>query len=350
MNRYTKPNQSENAIRSLHDRGGQFVMLRIKKPIYKGYQRRIPGVDSVLHHVQIGLDIGIFPCSLSTTALDVDFGNIGELVLHEPPLTILPTPRGSHLYYEDDVPRGNGKFDLFGCRGDIRSAKGYLKLHPGGAEKLAHALDTTPAGSAPFPRDLFDGTEWAPRPGRAKTGRVVAMPSLAPPGGWVMEDVPTGQRHIAVFDVVRWWAYAQDKGNDLTAWIKQVGAFAQSQNQRLPEPQDDTEVYWKIAYSIAMWTWDGGGALDHSTWAQRRRGVKSYYGNARPEQIMLVEQRHDTIRELDGLGWTQTAIADQVGLSPDPTAGRRRSPCARRPSFVPTPNPNPSRSIGTGFR
>ena len=40
-----------------------------------------------------------------------------------------------------------------------------------------------------------------------------------------------------------------------------------------------------------------------------------------------------------------------VTASPsDPTAGRRRSPWARSPSFAQTSNPNPSRSTGTGFR
>ena len=52
---------------------------------------------------------------------------------------------------------------------------------------------------------------------------------------------------------------------------------ALEQNRRFPEPLDESEVK-QTAYSISTWCWSGGGArwhFDHSSAAQRRRGVKS---------------------------------------------------------------------------
>ena len=49
------------------------------------------------------------------------------------------------------------------------------------------------------------------------------------------------------------------------------------QNRRFPEPLDESEVK-QTAYSISTWCWSGGGArwhFDHSSAAQRRRGIKS---------------------------------------------------------------------------
>ena len=252
----------------------------------------------------------MFPFSIGTSALDIDHGDIGELVTHEPPLTVLPTSRGSHCYYHDDVPRGNKKFAVFGCTGDVRSAKGFLKLHPGGAEKLADALEHAPPGSKPFPADLFAVAGIAlplPHERKPRAGAVVLpfQPSKWP----ILEKIQKGARHYALFDVVRFWAYAQDKGRSLESWIGRVNAFAQSQNARFPVPQKEAEVERKIAYSIGTWTWAGGGPLDHSPQTQARRGIKS--GMVRRRAVV---DRDRAIVAAVLAGQTMRAVAMEYGV------------------------------------
>ena len=120
-----------------------------RKPLWPRWQ---PGIDVVLRH---GRDLGLMPWSLGTSALDVDYGDVGELVVATAPLTTLDSPRGHHCYFQDDRPRRNATWAAHGCGGEVRSAKGFLRLYEGGAERLAHALAVTKDGTAPFPADLF---------------------------------------------------------------------------------------------------------------------------------------------------------------------------------------------------
>ena len=55
------------------------------------------------------------------------------------------------------------------------------------------------------------------------------------------------------------------------------GSTPLSRTGASPEPLDESEVK-QTAYSISTWCWSGGGArwhFDHSSAAQRRRGIKS---------------------------------------------------------------------------
>ena len=298
--------EKQAAIEYLHDAGGHFVLLRGKRPIWKGYRRRTPSVEIITHHAGRGLDLGLFPFSVGTSALDVDTGEIGELIEAEPPLTILGTPRGHHLYYQDDTPRRNGKFNSHGCTGDIRSANGYLRFYEKGPVKLAHALATTAPGAAPFHADLF-GVAGVRLPRDRKPAKVFSFTPT--PTKWVLEDVQDGQRHYALFDVVRFWSYQERKPLTLDAWCGHVLAFAHSQNARLPDPQTDAEID-TLAHSIATWTWDGGGPLDHSTWSQRRRGIKS--GKNRRKRTR--ERDLEIVREVMA-GASMRAVGRSYGLS-----------------------------------
>ena len=258
------------AVAYLHGRGGHYVLCHGKRPIWPGWQRRRPGLDTVLAHDG---PLGIVPYSLGTSALDVDYGDVGELVGATAPLATLPSPRGHHCYYEDGQGRGNAKWQAFGCRGEVRSARGFLRLYRGGADRLASALRLTPPGSAPFPADLFEaaGVE-APRNLPVESPRVFRV--KAPDDPPDLETVQPGGRNNALFDHVRFWAYPQDKGADLDSWSARVRRIAAQMNARIPKPLPDDEVR-RLAWSVASWTWSGGGPVDHSPAAQRRRGLKS---------------------------------------------------------------------------
>ena len=170
----------------------------------------------------------------------------------------------------------NATWAALGCRGDIRGAKGYLVLHADGCERLAEALDHRVPGTRPFPRDLFDvglgdpAVASAPVPTRrdplpVREGPVVDLH---------LERVWPGARHNAHFDQVRWWAYAQTRGDDLRAWCARVESYALRQNERFPVPVPETDAR-ATARSVSSWVASGGGSFDHGYVAQSRRGTAS---------------------------------------------------------------------------
>lgn len=293
------------------------VLLRGKRPIYRGWNKCRPSLDSVVHHVNGGQDIGLKPASIGTSALDVDDGDVFELIDATDPLVTLPTRRGHHCYYEDDRGRGNGQFKNFhGCSGDVRSDKGYLKILKPHVNIILLADAVANAdGNCPFPEDLFDavGLPLKRVPMPLKGGGAALMTTPAKPS-WVLEEVQVGNRHNALFDSVRFWAYAQERGTDLPAWVDRVHRHAVRCNDQLPDPMPHDELYRTISYSIAQWVWVSLSLRGHSI-QRKRGGIKRYYGNASPKTIKRVNERHEEVINLNAMGtYKQREIANAVGL------------------------------------
>ena len=161
-----------------------------------------------------------------------------------PPMAILDSRRadGKHLYYADTEGRGNGHFEVYGCAGEIRSAKGYLILWHDGAGHLADALHDPVARSRRWPRDLFElaGLGAVTLPGAVKTPAYSYKPSDQSRQTWAaaaaaleLETIKRGLRNVKLFDSVRFWAYSVPRarnwkpgrgGSGSTPWSK-TGAF-----------------------------------------------------------------------------------------------------------------------------
>ena len=267
--------QDRQALAILHGLGGHFVLCDGKRPVWRNWNSRRPSLDVVQYH-NAGAALGIGPHSVETSALDVDLGDIGELIDEYPPLTALDTPRGKHLYYRDSEPRGNSQWSAYGCRGDVRSAKGYLCLYEGGAARLAHALTMQPRDVGLWPRDLFEaaGVE-APRAAEPSHDGGPAS-RFQYRGGPVVDlaTVEIGGRRNALFDVVRFWAYGEARGHNLRQWVMKVDRYGLEHNQRFRRPLPDQRVLCQVTRSVATWVWDGGGPIDHSPPVQRRRAQK----------------------------------------------------------------------------
>ena len=201
------PEETRRALAYLHDRGTHFVLLADKKPLWKGYLKRRPALETVLHSP----DLGIVPWSLGSTALDVDRGEPVQLCLFHPPLVVLSSGQDGrcHLYYRDTEPRRNGNWDALGCGGQIRGANGFLRLwHPQSSVNLLFALAHNP-NPCMFPADLFQAPatkKYRPPadPGEPFT-RQVALPAID------LGEVEPGNRNNSLFDVVRFRAYAADE-------------------------------------------------------------------------------------------------------------------------------------------
>ena len=280
------PTNNPQALQTIYHSGGHFVLcLKDKRPVWRSWQKLRPGLDVVLAHEG---PLGLKPWSISTSALDVDAGDPGELMQAWPPMAVLNSRRaaGKHLYYADTEGRGNGHFEVYGCAGEVHSAKGYLILWHDGAGRLADALHDPVARSRRWPRDLFElaGVGAVTLPGAVKTPTYSYKPSDQSRQTWAaaaaaleLETIKRGLRNVTLFDSVRFWAYSIPRGQDLDAWTRRVQVHALEQNRRFPQPLEGLEVI-RTAYSISTWCWSGGGSrwhFDHSSAAQRRRGIKS---------------------------------------------------------------------------
>ena len=274
--------RQQDAIAALAGRGAHLVLCRHKRPLWRAWQKHAPKLDAALEHAQLGDPLGIIPWSLRTTALDVDAGAARELIQAWPPLAEYPTRRagGVHAFYEDSRGRRNATFKAYGCKGEIRGARGFLILWGRAPEILAEALEHPRPGAMRFPADLFEAVG-TPMP---RVFRPAAAVQSGPTATDLeLETVARGRRNTALFDVTRYAAYTWSKPEGLADWRARVEAFALEQNERFREPLGRREVAW-TAWSIASWVWSGFGPLDHGPAAQRRRGVKS--GRVRRAAVM----------------------------------------------------------------
>ena len=319
------PTNNPRAVQAIYHAGGHFVLcLEDKRPIWRSWHKLRPGLDVVLAHEG---PLGLKPWSINTTALDVDTGDPGALLQAWPPMAVLNSRRadGKHLYYSDTEGRGNGHFELYGCAGEIRSAKGYLILWHDGAGRLADALHDPLARARRWPRDLFElaGLPAVTLPDPVRTPACAYKPSDQSRQTWAraadavqLERVRKGQRNLKLFDAVRFWAYSVPRGHDLDAWNRRVQIHALEQNRRFPQPLDGREVA-QTAYSISTWCWSGGGARWH-----RPRHWRHDSENQRKRALKLGRMRRARNAERDAAivaaveaGQSRRAAARQWGLS-----------------------------------
>ena len=232
------------SIARLTDAGAHLVLCKSdKRPCWSGWKHRRPAVDVAAWHRAEGGLLGVIPFSLRSSVFDIDHGNPAVLLAEFEPWADLPTPRGRHAYYDDDTPRGNAKLTARGCSGEVRSARGYVILHGNGCERLAAALDTRADRRHRFPADLFEAAGLAPvaveiPPPVVLAARIEAAPRIV----LHLERIFPGERGIALFDQVRYWAYDQARGPDLSGWHWRVLGYAGTQNARFPFPISDGRV------------------------------------------------------------------------------------------------------------
>ena len=263
------------SIVRLTDAGAHLVLCRPdkKSPLWVGWQKRRPSADVAQAHVDDAHGpLGVIPWSLRSTALDIDEGDPDELRSSFEPWADLASRRGRHFYYDDDIARRNSNWTLHGCSGQVRSGKGLLVLHKDGAEILADALDRRTFGEHRVPRDLFELAGLPPVLSDPKPAVSIArQPAVAAPIHLNLELTRIGHRHISLFNAIRTWAYVQSKPSPVEAWAATVLQYGREQNRRFRDPLPPDEV-GTLAWNVASWTWNGGGALDHGVMAQSRRG------------------------------------------------------------------------------
>ena len=74
-----------------------------------------------------------------------------------------------------------------------------------------------------------------------------------------MRKVGVGNHNNSLFDVVRFWVYAEAKPGSMNEWHKRVRVYAQTRNVDFRRPLPVRELD-KLALSVSTWVWSGGGA------------------------------------------------------------------------------------------
>ena len=284
MHKIQHPTYPLQAVPVLLEHDAQFVLCdhwghqkadgsQSKKPVHRNWRQQRPGFVAVKDHITQGGLLGIVPSSLNCAVLDVDHGNPTELIATHLPWFLSPTqrPHRLHLWYQDDrhelaeERRGGHWRHESGCRGELLASTGYVVLWGNALEGLAEALQDQvfgPGDQADFDTVATDaGMTWA-GPGQNLTRREVQvqpedLPELA--------DILPGNRNIALFDHIRYYAYPQVQHHtDLLDFADTVTDFATTCRDQLPDvtgfPESEAAG---IAQSVATWTWavfaqDGG--------------------------------------------------------------------------------------------
>ena len=250
-------NDFQHDLPVLYDFGAHFVITQAgaKIPKQRAWQKRPASLDSALDSAP---DVGLVPSSLGMSVLDVDRGNPSELIELTQPLAKVSTPSGGmHLFYSDRKRRHNAKWQALGCSGDVRSARGYVKLYQTG--KLSLALVS--GVQADFPSEILENPA-RHAPTNASYPDSIESLRINPKDGVIQPepvlDLPKatiGERNVSLFAVLRLWAYRQDMGADFGGWYDRVRAYARELNQSLIMPLSDGEVL-QTAWSVAKWTWN----------------------------------------------------------------------------------------------
>ena len=325
-------------VRYLTGAGAHWVLAAPSKaPYWRGWQRRCPGADDAVDHLlRRDEPLGLMPASIHATGVDVDAGDPTLLLAQHPCWFDLEARRGIHAYYRDEVARDNASWEAYGCKGDIRSGRGFLLIHRvEGIGKLAAAVRNGPAGVLfPFGQlGLWESQGIIlPRQAGPTTFRTLRAASRAatldPP-----EVIGVGQRNVSLFNHSRFHAYGAwpSWDGDKASWHSFILQYAIGINSRFADPLPGREVE-RTAYSISTWVASGGGPQHHdcTSEAQRRRGVVSGLvrrgiipskqegdkGSRRTGKLRTdIWARDRRIVALRCAGATQAAIAEEVGCS-----------------------------------
>lgn len=308
--------------------GGHFVPLNpaTKRPARKGWNTcRRPHPADIREYAHEG-NLGIIPASVDMIVVDVDKGDPDALWSHAgQPFAELKTRRGVHGCF-DAHPEVAGypvPYETEWASGEIRW-KGFCKLHPGGLVQLAEALNTRTRASAPLQLDAFDvlRVEVPPVIVRRSKAPVAAREAETPVRRVIvppikLEAVQPGNRRNALWNNLAYWTHRQNRGTNYEAWLDRCRDRAVRECRRFPDLDEFTvEEARQLGYYTGKWAWENiakrpGHSYDHSTEAQARRGRKS--GKVRRK---IMEYRRDRARQLADKGWTQKAIAMELGVTP----------------------------------
>ena len=302
-----------------------------KKPIFKHWLKQPPHSAKVINHIRQGGALGLIPASVDSAVLDVDSGNPESLARDFKPYAQYESrTRGHrHLWYESRQPVQLYLWEFEGCSGQVISSNRHISLPTPEHISVIYQgmLDNSdcmfPDISllSPICDSLIDksdcdshshiGIDTGIQDAQDASNLIGSVDTLK------VDSASIGERNISLFEDLRRWAYQQPRGRDYRVWEWQVSEYALELREHLGNLWDfGIPETLATARSVALWTWENGGAgvsHSHDSERQRKRGYLS--GKRRRQRTHNRDAEIVVWRDAHGKSWRE--IASLMGMTPE---------------------------------
>ena len=322
---------------SLTSAGVLFVLThpdKPKVPMNRGWLEHPPTGTQTINHHRDGGGLGIVPWSLQSAVLDCDRGTPDDLIQAHRPYCHYEstTPGRSHLWYRVSKPPQLYLWDYMDCGGEIICSTGHVRL-PDPESNLAQLYDSLTRSTSkfqfpPIPPPLPDSLLSPPTPPQVQgqdTGTAAYIYTEQWTGDRDKESPPTligkvdtaavGQRNIALFDSLRFWAYHQPRPADFRTWEWLILERVLELREHLPSLWDFPKREARdTGRSVARWTWENratAGAVD----SERQR--KRAYLRAKRARQKAHNRDNEIIHWRDIKRESWRAIGARMAMSPE---------------------------------
>lgn len=291
----------------------------------------------MINHIRQGGALGLIPSSIDSAVLDCDSGNPESLARDFKPFAQYEsrTPGHRHLYYESRQPVQLYLWQFGDCSGQVISSNRHISL------PTPEHIGLIYQGMMTNPNSLFPPIPSLIPPISDCNKSLVTCDcdsllhnchshSLLTDGIQDTRDAETliglvhtlkvdsagvGERNISLFEDLRRWAYQQPRGRDYAVWEWAVAEYALELREHLGNLWDfGIPETLATARSVALWTWENGGAgvsHSHDSERQRKRGYLS--GKRRRQRTHNRDAEIVVWRDAHGKSWRE--IARLMGMS-----------------------------------
>ena len=208
--------------------------------------------ETVWNHLQNceNAHVGIVPWTVKATVLDLDRGDVSDVVAFAEPRLLIPSHQEgrAHLWYPDNQPRPNADWSIGSAGGEVRGANGYA-IQTYRSDSPLRIADEIVRPRLELDRvDLFSfaGIELSTS---GETALKIDIRSY--------RDMVDGDgRNSKLFNDLREWARVEIvTHHDKESFRSSVAAMAHRLNGFFSEPEEHARVR-SVIVSVTDWVWE----------------------------------------------------------------------------------------------
>ena len=308
-----------------------------KKPAYKHWLKQPPSSARVINWIREGGAIGLIPVSIDSAVLDCDKGNPEKLARDCPPYAHYEsrTVGHRHLWYQSRQPVQLYLWQFEGCSGEVISNNRHVSLptpeHIGLLYQgmLDNSNCSFPDISLLSPHTPLSDSDKSFITCDSITDNChslsdsdigIGIPDTGDASNLIgkvdtlrVDRASVGERNIALFDTLRFWAYKQPRPREYALWEWLVTERALELREHLPSLWDFPEREARdTAKSVARFTWENPQTAA-SVDSERQR--KRAYLRAKRARQKAHNRDNEIIAWRDSHGLSWRAIGARMGVS-----------------------------------